>query len=175
MIYTGVLAAEGGLPLGINPLLLLAQIVNFGILFFILSRFAFPPLMRTLDQRAATIREGVENAARAKLELDRAEQQRESIIQAAQQRAQQIISDATAAGERQRAKIEEDAKLRAEEIAQQGRVRIQQEEAQARNALRQEVADLAIGAASRVIGESMDGTRQRRLVEEFVAQTPETR
>lgn len=174
---TFVLAAEGGggLPLGINPYLLGAQILNFLILFYILQRWAFPALMKTLDERAATIREGVENAERSKAELANAEQQRASIVLQAQQRAQQIVSDATTAGERQRAQIEEEAKVRADEIAAQGRQRILQESAQARNALRQEIADIAIDAASRVVGESLDGPRQRRLVEEFVSQTPEVK
>jgi F-type H+-transporting ATPase subunit b len=158
------------LPLGINPGLLIAQIVNFGILFFILARFAFPVLMKTLDQRAATIREGVENAERAKAELAQAQQRSDGIIQAAQQRSQQIIADAAVAGERVRAQYEVEAKARADEIAQQNRQRMAQEEAQARTALRQQTADLAIQAASAVVGKSLDNDDQRRLVNQFIAE-----
>jgi F-type H+-transporting ATPase subunit b len=158
------------LPLGINPWLLGAQLVNFGILYFILARFAFPALFKTLDQRAATIRQGVENAERAKAELARAQQQADGIVQAAQQRSQQIINDASVAGERVRAQIEAEAKNRAEEIAEQNRRRMTQEEAQAQNALRQQTADLAIQAASVVVGRSLDGQDQRRLVDQFLTE-----
>jgi len=172
MTMVGVLAADG-LPLGLNPLLLGAQIINFLVLWFILSRFVFPIIFKTLDERTTTIREGIENAERARNELANAQQQADTIIQAAQTRSQQIIAEGTANGERVRAKIEEDAHTRADEIARQGQQRIRQEEAQAKNQLRQQVANLAIDAAGRVIGESLDGPRQRKLVEDFVAQSPE--
>jgi len=158
------------LPLGINPGLLLAQLVNFGILYFILARFAFPALRKTLDERSATIRQGIENAEHAKTALAQAQQQADGIIHAAQQRSQQIIADATTAGERVRAQIEAEAKARAEEIAAQNQRRIAQEEAQAQNALRQRTADLAIQAASAVVGRSLDNNDQRRLVEQFLAE-----
>ncbi len=164
------LGATSTLPLGINPLLLLAQIINFGILFYVLQRFAFPALFKTLDERAATIRKGVEDAASAKLELERAEQQREAIITEARQKGLQAINEASAAADRVRAQMEAEARVHADEIIQQAQQRIRQEEAATRLALRQQVADLAINAASTVVGESLDGTRQRRIVEEFIVQ-----
>lgn len=167
MTFSGAFA---DLPLGINPYLLIAQAVNFGILFFILSRYVFPAITKTLDERAATIRQGVENADRAKKDLDRANQQAQGIIQDAQRQSQQIIADGTTAGERVRAQIEAEARGRADEIARQAQQRIAQEEAQAKNALRQEVVDLAINAAGVVVGESLDGPKQRRLVDEFITQ-----
>ena len=158
------------LPLGINPGLLIAQLLNFGILYFLLARFAFPALIKMLDTRTATIREGIENAERAKTELAQAQQRADGIILAAQQRSQQIIAEGTVAGERVRAQLEADAKVRAEEIAQQNRQRMAQEEAQAQNALRQQTADLAIRAASAVVGKSLDGADQRRLVDQFLSE-----
>ena len=158
------------IPLGINPELLLAQFVNFGILYVVLAKFAFPALRKTLDERSATIREGVENAERAKTELASAQQRADGIILVAQQRSQQIIAEGTLAGERVRTQLEADAKVRAEEIAQQNRQRMAQEEAQAQNALRQQTADLAIRAASAVVGKSLDGADQRRLVDQFLSE-----
>lgn len=159
------------LPLGINPYLLIAQMINFGILYFILSKFVFPSIMETLDERAATIRQGVENAELAKTQLQQANQRADGIILDAQHKSQQIIADGTTAGERVRAQIEVEAHTRADEIARQAQQRIAQEEAQAKNALREQVADLAINVAGRVIGESLDTPKQRRLVEEFIAQS----
>ncbi|SRR5579875_3019633 len=158
------------LPLGINPGLMLAQLVNFIILYIILARFAFPALRKTLDERQAIIRQGIENAERAKSEVANAHKQAAAIIQEAQQRAQQIVADATAAAERVRAQIEAEAKRRADEIAEQNRVRMAQEEAQAKNALRQQTADLAIQAAEVVVGKSLDNADQRRLVQQFLAE-----
>jgi F-type H+-transporting ATPase subunit b len=158
------------LPLGINPGLLAAQLVNFGILYFILARFAFPALRKTLDERSNTIRVGIENAERAKSDLANARKQADGIILEAQQRGQQIVADATTAGERVRVQLEAEAKARADEIAQQNRLRMAQEEAQAKNALRQQTADLAIQAASAVVSRSLDNADQRRLVQQFLTE-----
>lgn len=163
--------ADSSLPLGINPLLLLAQLINFGILFYILNRFAFPALLKTLDERSATIRKGVEDAARAEAELQQAQQQGEAILTEKRQQGQQAIADAMAAAERVRVQLEAEAKAQANDILVQAQQRIRQEEAASRNALRQQVADLAINAASTVVGESLDGPKQRRLVEEFITKS----
>lgn len=160
--------ADSSLPLGINPLLLLAQLINFGILFYILNRFVFPALFKTLDQRSATIRKGVEDARQSKIALDQAERQGEAIVLESRQKGQQAINDAVAAAERVRLQLEAEAEAQAQQRIVQAEQRIKQEEAASRAALRQQVADLAINAASTVVGESLDGPKQRRLVEEFI-------
>lgn len=162
--------AVADLPLGINPGLFLTQLVNFGLLYFILARYAFPALFKTLDQRAATIRDGIENAKQAEMDRARAKQQGEQIVLESRQHGQQIIAQASAAADRLRAQAEVEARARAEEIAEQGRRRMAQEEAQARTALRQQTVDLAIQAAGAVVGKSLEGPDQRRLVEEFIAE-----
>ncbi len=171
-MISGVLAAATSeLPLGINPLLLLAQIFNFLVLWYILNRWVFPALFRTLDDRAKTISEGVEKADRAKSELDQAKQKSDSMIQDAQRKGQQILNEVTVNAEKLRVKLEDDAHASANRILQQEQLRIQQLEAQTRNSLMQDVADLAINAATQVIGESLDGPKQRKLVQEFLSQS----
>jgi F-type H+-transporting ATPase subunit b len=171
--FAGAVLAD--LPLGLNPGLLASQIVDFLVVWYVLQRWAFPALFKTLDQRSEKISEGITNYEQSKEALTKAQDQANQIIQDAQRRSQQIISDGTAAGERVRAQIEEEAHKRADEIIQQGHQRLVQEEAQAKNILREQVADLAIAAAGRVIGDSMDGPRQRKLIAEVVAQSPEVK
>lgn len=173
-MISGVLAvaATSELPLGINPWLLLAQIFNFLILWYILARWVFPALFRTLDDRAKTINEGVEKADRAKSELEQAKQKADALIQDAQRKGQQVLNEVTVNAEKLRVKLEDDAHASADRILQQEQQRIKQLEAQTRNSLMQEVADIAIHAATQVIGESLDGPKQRKLVQEFLDQSP---
>ena len=89
----------------------------------------------------------------------------------ARQDAQRTLEQAIKAGEHIRTEIEQEARDRAHQIIDQAQTRIQQEVSQARNELRQQVADLAIMAAERVIGNSLDSATNRRLVNEFVAQS----
>ena len=153
---------------GINTFAFLSQLISFGIVFFILWRFGFPVIVRTLDRRQAVIREGVENAEQAKLNLQNANEQAEQIKRRAQQEAQEIIGQAQRTAERESARIQEETQARLHQMEQQEVARVKQEAAQAREELSRLVVNLSISAASKVISKSVDTTDNRRMVEEFV-------
>ncbi|HEY7975531.1 MAG TPA: F0F1 ATP synthase subunit B [Ktedonobacterales bacterium] len=157
--------------LGINIYALIAQLVAFIILLLVLQRFAYPVLIKTLDERQAKIREGVENAERASQALKDAEKRVEALMNDARLESQKVIGMATQAAERLKADIEQQAQQRGREIEQQAAKRIEQQIAQAKAELRTHVADLSIAAAERVIGQSLDSATNRRLVDEFVSQS----
>jgi F-type H+-transporting ATPase subunit b len=157
--------------LGINIGSLVAQLVAFIILLLVLQRYAFPVLMKTLDERQVRIREGIENAERASQALKDAEKRVEALMNDARLESQKVIASATQAAERLKADIEQQAQQRGREIEQQASKRIEQQIAQAKAELRAHVADLSIAAAERVIGQSLDSTTNRRLVDEFVSQS----
>lgn len=157
--------------LGINIGSLIAQLVAFLILLAVLQRWAYPVLTKTLDERQAKIREGVENAERASQALKDAEKRVEGLMNDARAESQRVIASATQAAERLKADIEQQAQQRGREIEQQASKRIEQQIAQAKAELRAHVADLSIAAAERVIGQSMDSATNRRLVDEFVSQS----
>ncbi|HEX9057693.1 MAG TPA: F0F1 ATP synthase subunit B [Ktedonobacterales bacterium] len=159
--------------LGINTVMFISQLVSFLILFFVLQRWVWPLLLRTLDKRALTIQEGVENAEKARRELADAEKRIAGMMEEARLQAQHTLEQSIKAGERMRADIEQDARDRAAKTLEQAQARIQQEIAQARTELRRQVADLAIMAAEHVVGNSLDSATNRRLVEEFVTQSRE--
>ena len=143
----------------------------FLVLLIVLARWAFPLLTKTLDQRGNMIREGVENAERAKRDVAEAEKRVEALLDQARRDGQDAIAKATQAAEHVRRDIELDAQARSRDIIAQAERRIQQEVAQARSQLRQEIADLAIQAAEHVVGRSMDPSTSRKLVSEFVSQS----
>jgi F-type H+-transporting ATPase subunit b len=159
--------------MGINLVLFVSQLIAFLVLFFVLYFFVWPVLLRTLDKRALTIQEGVENADRARRDLAETEQRIQGMMDEARVEAQRTLEQARKAGDRVRGEIEAEARDRAQKTIEQAQARIQQEIAQARTELRKEVADLAILAAGHVIGSSLDSTTNRRLVDEFVTQTRE--
>ena len=157
--------------MGINVVLFGSQLISFLILFLVLRTWVFPLLIKTLDQRAHVIQQGVDNANQAKQDLADAEKRIQAMLEDARQDAAHTVDQARKAGDQIRASIEEDARANATRIVQQAQAQTQQMIAQARVDLRQQVADLAILAAEHVIGGSMDTTTNRRLVNEFVANT----
>jgi F-type H+-transporting ATPase subunit b len=157
--------------LGINAVAFLSQLISFGIVFFLLYKWGFPMIIRTMDRRQAVIREGIENAEKAKTDLEEATARAEALIQEAQRKSQDIIAQAQKAGEREQARIVEEAHARAAQIQEQEVARIRQEAARARAEISRLVVNLSIDAAGKVIGRSVNDRDNRRLVEEFVTAT----
>src|SRR6266571_4804064 len=146
-----ILAQGGSLfdGLGINAFAFLSQLVSFGIVFLILWRWGFPAIIKMLNQRQAVIREGIENAERAKRELAEATNRAEQVLAEARRQAQETIEQATKAAEREAQRIQDEAHAHAE--------------------ISRLVVNLSIDAASKVIRKSLDSKDNRRLVEEFVS------
>ena len=153
---------------GINLIAFLSQLFSFGVIFFILWRWGFPVIIKTLNKRQEVIREGVENAERARRELEEATQRAEEVLREARRQSQDIIAQAERAAEREAKRIEEEAYARAKEIEEQQVAHIQQEAARARAELIRLVVNLSINAANKVISKSVDSKDNRRLIEEFV-------
>lgn len=153
---------------GINPIAFLSQLFSFGVIFVVLWRWGFPVIIRTLDKRQAVIREGVENAERARRDLEEATKRADEVLRESRRQAQDVIAQAQRAAEAEGNRILEEAREQAEQIGKQEVARIQQEAARARAELSRLVVNLSINAAGKVISKSVDSNDNRRLVEEFV-------
>ncbi len=161
--------------LGINQGLLVAQIINFIIILFVLSRWVFPPIMRMLEQRRQRIQDSLAEAERVRKEAasERAQYQQQlaeerqrtaSELARAAQQGQQVREEIIGAAERERETLLATARREADGIREQ-----------AVADARRQIVDLAILAAQRVVGGSMDETRQRQLVNEFLTRELEMR
>jgi F-type H+-transporting ATPase subunit b len=155
--------------LGVNLWGFLSQLISFGVIFLILWRWGFPVIIRTLNKRQEVIQEGVDNAARARRELEEATKRSEEVLIKARRDAQEAIANAQKIAQEESARIQEEARARAEQIGQQQVARIQQEAARVRAELNRLIVNLSISAASQVIKKSVDSNDNRRLVEEFVS------
>jgi F-type H+-transporting ATPase subunit b len=172
-LVSAPILADGGI--GINAGAFISQLISFLIVLVILYRIVWPTVLRTLDKRQATIREGVENAERAKQELANANTRAEEILLQARREGQATIERAAKSAEQVAHQIEADARVRAEQFSQQQIERIQQEANRARMELSREVVNLSIEAAGKVISRSVDSQDNRRLVEEFVTASDTSR
>lgn len=160
---------------GINAFAFLSQLISFGIIFFILWRFGFPVIQKTLAKRQTIIREGIENAERAKIDLENATKRAEELILNAQRESQAVIERATKVAEEEGQRIRQEARDQAEQESKRQIERIQQEAARARADISRLVVNLSITAASKVISKSVDDRDNRRLVEEFVSSARQTK
>ena len=118
---------EGLVKLGVNPPVLLAQVVNFVILLGLLYLFAYKPVMRMLDERSRRVQESMEQTEHIKEQAARAEEEAKKRIEAAGKEGQELIARATRTGEEIRQKAQQDAKQEAESLITRARVDIKRE------------------------------------------------
>jgi len=153
--------------LGINLGYLIVQVFNFLIVFTILVAWVYRPLLNMLRQRRENIAKGLEDARIAAEARENAEQEAEKVLAKAQQEAAQLIREATGRGEEVQKEIKEAAEAEAVTIREAAQADAEQAKVQALGELRSQVAALAIAAAQKLIGESLDEKRQHALIEEF--------
>ena len=159
---------EGLKELGWNPATLLAQVVNFGILFVILYFFAFKRILKMLDERSARIKQSVDQTEQIKDQAAKAEEESRRSIEAGIKQGQELIGRATRAGEEVRQQAQQRAQEEAQTLINRARGEIQRERDEAVGALRREFADLTIMAAEKVIDRSLDKKAHLDVIEKVL-------
>jgi len=158
--------------LGINLPSLIAQLINFTLLFVVLSVLLYRPLLKVLDERKKRIEEGLEASDEAKRRLAETEQEVAKELDKARQEGQALITQAQQLSARMQEDSREQARGEAEQLLERARSEIQLERDAAIGELRREFADLTVAAAGKVIKEELDPRKHRRLIEEVLAEAP---
>ena len=161
-------AASG---LQINLFWIIVAALNFLILFVILATVAFGPLRRMLEERRERIEQGLADAEQARKDRESAETERLAAIQEARREANEILTRAQKVAQDSRDADIAATKAELERLRERAAADIVSEKQRAIIEIRGEVADLALRAAGKVVGETMSDDRQRRLVQEFLAET----
>ncbi len=157
--------------LGINLNGLIAQIVNFGLLFILLYMVAYKPVLRMLDQRSQRVRESMEQAEEIKRRLAQAQQDYERQIEQARKEGQAIIAQASQAADRLREETVRQTKEEAQKLVEKAKSEIDYERRRAMAELRDDVANIAVLAAGKVINRSLDPEAHRQLIQDFLKET----
>ncbi|MEK7681312.1 MAG: F0F1 ATP synthase subunit B [Chloroflexota bacterium] len=161
--------------LGINLTGLIAQVINFLLLLFILSAVAYKPVIKMLDERSRRIKESMENAERIKQEAARSEQEVKKRLDEARQEAQSLVNKAIQAGERLRSEEHERARKEADEIVDRARAEIHRERDAAIEQVRRQFADLAVVAAEKIIRIRLDKEAHKGLINEVLEESARLR
>ena len=149
----------------LDPGLFIWTILTFLILFFVLSKFAWKPLLTLLESRENTIKSSLEDAEKAKQELERLNAETETIISEARSKAQSIRLEAKSAGEKVKADIIAQAGKDAKKLLNENEKQIQVEKDRAINEIRQEVVGLTLTVAERVIRKNLSKEDNQKLIE----------
>ena len=150
----------------LDPGLFIWTILTFLILFLVLAKFAWRPLLTALESRENTIKSSLENADKAKLELERLNAQSEEIISKSRSEAQSIRVEAKAAAEKIKADVMFQAGEDAKKLRDEAEKQIQVEMDKAVNEIRSEVVNLTISIAEKVIKKNLSKEDNHSLIED---------
>jgi len=151
---------------------LIAQLVSFAILFVILTFLLYRPVRRILDERSNRIKESMDQAEQIKVKMAETEERVREQLEAARREGQTVMAQAGQMGERVKEEARLEARREAESIMARGRVEIDRERDEAIEDLRRQFVELAILAAEKVINETLDKERHRRLIDEVLEEGP---
>ncbi|WP_412060722.1 F0F1 ATP synthase subunit B [Rubrivirga sp. IMCC45206] len=165
-----VLAADLLTP---NAGLAFWMLIAFLIVFFVLSKFAFPAMLGGLAEREKTIEDSITRAERANAEAQKLLSDNEAARRDAERQAQSILREAKEQADSQRAADVEKTKAEIARLQESARADIEREKLQALAELRREVATLAVAGAEKILSEKIDGAEQSRLVDRFIADLPQ--
>lgn len=164
--------AEGGGPVaelagqfGIDWRIIVAQMVNFLIVAGLLYKFAFKPILATLDERQKKISDGLQYAEEMKSKLAEAERQQAETLKEAANEAKQIIGDAREQAKAYTDKQMEDAHRKAEDLIEQARTSIDQEREKMLSEVRQEVARLVVATTGKVLRKDLSDADRKTIAE----------
>jgi F-type H+-transporting ATPase subunit b len=153
--------------LGISLGYLVFQIFNFSIICILLYAWAYKPILKMLDNRKQKIAQGLEDARIASEARANAEQDAAKILAEAQNKANQVVRESTERAETAALEIRATAEADATKAREAALAEVHVERDRMLGDLRSQIAALAIAAAQKLVGASLDEKRQHALINEF--------
>lgn len=148
--------------------LLVAQLINFAIVFSVLYFFAFKPLVKVMTERTEKIDKSLKDADDIEKRLALTEKEREEIIVAAKRQASLIIEEADKRGETRKAELVAKAKEEIGQVINNEKAKLASEKAETLKEIKKEVAELVIMTVEKLLDEKMTGEKDRELIKKMV-------
>ncbi|MCS6860131.1 MAG: F0F1 ATP synthase subunit B [Abditibacteriales bacterium] len=154
--------------LGIEPNLLLMMAVGFLIVYFILKKFVFGRVSQMFEERSQTIQQQLEAAAQQRLAMEKMRDDYEQRIAQIEEEARTRIAEAVKEAQAARDEMLAQAREQAERIVARGKEEIEREKHKALVEIRDQVAELAILTASKIIERELDEHTHRELIDDVI-------
>ena len=151
--------------------LLIAQLVNFAIVLFVLYKFAYGPILKTLNARTKRIEKGLEDSEAAKKKLEEITVKEKEVLMSAKKEAQKIIKDAEEVAVRDAKKILFEAQDQSNKSLADAKKQIEQEKEKILSEAKSEIANLVIAATEKIIGEKMSSEKDKELISNAIKES----
>jgi F-type H+-transporting ATPase subunit b len=145
--------------------MLVAQLVNFTIVLLVLWKFAYKPILKTMNERSAKIEKGLKDAENAGKKLTETAEKEKEVLADARKEAQTIISKAEDMAKKSKEQIAVEAKVQADKILESAKIQIEEEKQKLLKEVKAEIGNLVVAATEKIIGEKLDKTKDKELIE----------
>lgn len=156
----------------LDPGLFIWTIITFLMLLGLLAKFAWNPLLKMLTERESLIRESLENAEKARTDLEKINQESEKIISQARSEAQTILAQGKAAANKLKEETLDQARVSSKMILEDAKKDIKMERDKAIFEIKSEVTDLSISIAEKLIRKNLSAEDNQKLIAESLKQVP---
>lgn len=150
--------------LGIEPKLLLAQIINFSIIIFVLSKLLYKPILTMLEKRKKEIEEGLKITERMREEEEKFEVKKQKMLETTRKEAQGIIEEARKQGKDEEREIIAAAHKEAEEIVEKGKKDAELARLDMEKGVHSSAIELAVAMSKRLISKVISTDDQHKLI-----------
>lgn len=151
--------------LGVDWKLFLAQLVNFSVVLFVMWKFVYTPLLKAIDARSAKLEKGLKDAEAASAAKTGAEKASQEAIIYARREAQRILEEAQQQADAERAELKAKTQEEMKTLVAQGKASLAAEKDKMVQEARAEIAELALLAAGKALGEKMTEAQKKALLE----------
>jgi F-type H+-transporting ATPase subunit b len=152
----------------VTPGLMIWTIVAFLITLFVLKRYAFGPIQKTIDDRRQRIEQSIGEAEAARNEARKLLEEHRALIGQARGQAEEILAEARKVADAQRERVREETEADRQRRLEETRRQIEAETNRALGQIRAEVAELTLVAATKVTGKALDDADHRRLIDDAI-------
>ncbi len=149
---------------------LFGQLITFVLLVWFTMKYVWPPITKAMTEREKRIAEGLEASDRSKRELEQAEQKALTIIRDAKLEASQVIDQAHKRSVQIIEEAKENARAESKRIVEHAQDQIELEVSQTKEALRKQLAALAVAGAEKILKRNLDASANAALLDEFAAE-----
>jgi F-type H+-transporting ATPase subunit b len=150
--------------LGIDPKLLLAQIVNFAIIIVVLSKFLYKPILSMLEKRKKEIEEGLKLTTKMREEEEKSQQKKQKMLETARKEAQVIIDEARKQAKEEEKEIVAQAHKEAEAILTKGKADVEAARVTMEKGLQATAVELAVSMAERLLTGVLSADEKHKLI-----------
>ena len=144
--------------------LIIAQLVNFAIVLFVLKRYAYGPMMKLMNERSEKIEKGIADAEESQKRLAEITQKEKEVLVEARKTAQEIVAKAEAVAAANKEEIVVEAKAQAEKILADSAKKIELEKNQMMQEVKGQIAELVVAATGKLIDEKMTSDKDADLI-----------